>query len=194
MVMDLTKKISCKLIVAACEGNGIGKSGNLPWRLKSEMAYFAKMTKTTEDSTKKNAVIMGRKTWQSIPEKFRPLKERLNVVLSTQSKQDVVGGDSPDVVVCNSLEEALSSVEAAALDNKIESCWIIGGSSVYEEALKHPKLDKVYLTKILQEFDCDTFFPSLDEKQWKIMQEKDVPNDIQEENDIQFKYCVYQRV
>jgi len=192
--MDLTKKISCKLIVAACEGNGIGKSGNLPWRLKSEMAYFAKMTKTTEDSTKKNAVIMGRKTWQSIPEKFRPLKERLNVVLSTQSKQDVVGGDSPDVVVCNSLEEALSSVEAAALDNKIESCWIIGGSSVYEEALKHPKLDKVYLTKILQEFDCDTFFPSLDEKQWKIVQEKDVPNDIQEENDIQFKYCVYQRV
>jgi len=192
--MDITKKISFKLIVAACEGNGIGKSGNLPWRLKSEMAYFAKMTKTTEDSTKKNAVIMGRKTWQSIPEKFRPLKERLNVVLSTQSKQDVVGGDSPDVVVCNSLEEALSSVEAAALDNKIESCWIIGGSSVYEEALKHPKLDKVYLTKILQEFDCDTFFPSLDEKQWKIVQEKDVPNDIQEENDIQFKYCVYQRV
>jgi len=192
--MDLTKKISCKLIVAACEGNGIGKSGNLPWRLKSEMAYFAKMTKTTEDSTKKNAVIMGRKTWQSIPEKFRPLKERLNVVLSTQSKQDVVGGDSPDVVVCNSLEEAFSSVEAAALDNKIESCWIIGGSSVYEEALKHPKLDKVYLTKILKEFDCDTFFPSLDEKQWKIVQEKDVPNDIQEENDIQFKYCVYQRV
>ena len=122
------------------------------------------------------------------------MKERLNVVLSTQSKQDVVGGDSPDVVVCNSLEEALSSVEAAALDNKIESCWIIGGSSVYEEALKHPKLDKVYLTKILQEFDCDTFFPSLDEKQWNIIQEKDVPNDIQEENDIQFKYCVYQRV
>ena len=122
------------------------------------------------------------------------MKERLNVVLSSQSKQDVVGGDSPDVVVCNSLEEALSSVEAAALDNKIESCWIIGGSSVYEEALKHPKLDKVYLTKILKEFDCDTFFPSLDEKQWKIVQEKDVPNDIQEENDIQFKYCVYQRV
>ena len=69
--MDLTKKISFKLIVAACEGNGIGKGGNLPWRLQSEMAYFAKMTKTTEDSTKKNAVIMGRKTWQSIPEKFR---------------------------------------------------------------------------------------------------------------------------
>ena len=122
------------------------------------------------------------------------MKERLNVVLSSQSKQDVVGGDSPDVVVCNSLEEALSSVEAAALDNKIESCWIIGGSSVYEEALKHPKLDKVYLTKILKEFDCDTFFPSLDDKHWKIVEDKDVPADIQEENEIQFKYCVYQRV
>ena len=69
------------LIVAATTSNGIGHSSRLPWRLPHEMAYFAHVTSNAPEG-KKNVVIMGRKTWESIPPKFRPLKDRLNVVIS----------------------------------------------------------------------------------------------------------------
>ena len=74
------------LIVAACgKSLGIGLNGELPWKLKSEMKYFAETTTKTKDFDKMNAVIMGRKTWESIPLKFRPLKNRFNVILSRQA-------------------------------------------------------------------------------------------------------------
>ena len=74
------------LIVAACgKSLGIGNNGQLPWRLRKEMKHFASLTSTTKDPNLCNAVIMGRKTWESIPVKFRPLKNRLNVILSRQS-------------------------------------------------------------------------------------------------------------
>ena len=74
------------LIVAACgKSLGIGLNGELPWKLKSEMKYFAETTSKTKDIDKINAVIMGRKTWESIPLKFRPLKNRFNVILSRQA-------------------------------------------------------------------------------------------------------------
>lgn len=76
-------------------------SGSLPWKLKKEMRYFAKMTKSTEDPTKKNAVIMGRKTYESIPSSFRPLKDRLNVVLTGQKEYNA---GSEAVLVCHSLK------------------------------------------------------------------------------------------
>ena len=69
------------VIVAATVSNGIGQSSRLPWRLPQEMAYFARVTSNAPDGTK-NAVIMGRKTWESIPTKFRPLKDRINAVIS----------------------------------------------------------------------------------------------------------------
>lgn len=69
------------LIVAATVSNGIGQSSRLPWRLPQEMAYFARVTSNTPEGTK-NAVVMGRKTWESIPPKFRPLRDRVNVVIS----------------------------------------------------------------------------------------------------------------
>ena len=88
------------LIVAACEGLGIGLNGSLPWKLKGEMKYFARMTKTTRDPDKTNAVVMGRKTWESIPEKFRPLSGRLNVVISRRPDYPLPSG----VLLCKSLE------------------------------------------------------------------------------------------
>lgn len=69
------------LIVAATVSGGIGHSSKLPWRLPQEMAYFARVTSNAPEGTK-NAVLMGRKTWESIPTKFRPLRYRLNVVIS----------------------------------------------------------------------------------------------------------------
>lgn len=70
------------IVVAACRNNGIGKDGKLPWSLPGDMAQFKRVTSQTVDQTKQNAVIMGRLTWNSIPDKFRPLPKRLNVILS----------------------------------------------------------------------------------------------------------------
>lgn len=77
------------LIVACTASNGIGKNGNLPWRLSKEMGYFARVT-TSTPANKRNAVIMGRKTWESIPDKFRPLKERINIVVTSRDLSESV--------------------------------------------------------------------------------------------------------
>lgn len=96
------------LIVAATTNNGIGHAGKLPWRLPQEMQYFAKVTSgkdTAQDvggeKNKKNAVIMGRATWESIPQRFRPLPGRLNVVVSRQAEYNLCVHES-------SLEGALT--------------------------------------------------------------------------------------
>jgi dihydrofolate reductase/thymidylate synthase len=71
-----------QLVVAAARNMGIGKDGGMPWNLPGDMAYFKDLTSRTRDAAKENAVIMGRRTWESIPARFRPLKGRINVVLS----------------------------------------------------------------------------------------------------------------
>ena len=161
----------------------------MPWRIKSELAYFARLTKTTRDFSKQNAVLMGRRTWQSIPARVRPLRNRLNIVLTSQPKAEI--SDSPDVLVCKSFPEALQLVDS--LSEKLESCWVIGGSSVYEEAMRNIRLERLYITRILKDFDCDTFLPDINTDKWKVTEDKDVPAEVQEEAGVQFKYEIYQR-
>ena len=184
-----SRKIKLKLIVATCQANGIGKDNTLPWRLKSELAYFARLTKTTRDFSKQNAVVMGRRTWQSIPARVRPLRNRLNIVLTSQAQSEI--SDSPDVLVCKSFPEAVQLVDS--LSDKLESCWVIGGSSVYQEAMKNIRLERLYITRILQDFDCDTFLPEINMDKWRLTQDKDVSTEVQEEAGVQFKYEVFQR-
>ncbi|MCO5585268.1 hypothetical protein L7F22_039201 [Adiantum nelumboides] len=88
--MAQQKPLSLFAIVAVTRTNGLGVNGQLPWRLSREMAHFRKATSALGEyeGTKMNAVIMGRKTWQSIPPKFRPLKGRVNVVISRQSGKE----------------------------------------------------------------------------------------------------------
>ena len=126
-------RVQFKLIVAVCQENGIGKDNNLPWRIKSELAYFAKMTKSVNNFSKQNAELMGRKTWESIPSRFKPLKNRVNIVLTRQEKSKI--SEDENVFVCDSLQNAFNVVEEMV--DKIETCWVIGGSSVYEEAVKN---------------------------------------------------------
>ena len=76
------EQLTFQLVVAATRKLGIGKHGSMPWKLPGDMAYFKELTSKTADSSKQNAVIMGRKTWESIPLKFRPLPGRINVVLT----------------------------------------------------------------------------------------------------------------
>jgi len=179
------------LIVAACgKSLGIGKDGQLPWRLPAEMKHFARLTTNCagEKGATTNAVVMGRKTWESIPAKFRPLKNRLNVVL-TRNKDFAAKDDDSDVVICGSLEAALTALKAKG--GLVETAWIIGGSSVYEEALD--VCHRVYLTKIEQEFECDVFFPELKPDLFKEVQDPKVPTQPQTEGDIAYRYLVLEK-
>ncbi|KAK4686853.1 dihydrofolate reductase, partial [Tremellales sp. Uapishka_1] len=147
---------SMTAIVAATLTNGIGLNGTLPWRLPGEMKYFAR----GEDASHSNAVIMGRKTWDGIPPKFRPLKSRHNVVIS-RNGVDVT--DCPNTTAHSSVSSALTSLPAS-----IHRIFLIGGSQLYSLALTPPSLvDRVLLTRIIDEFSCDTFLDDFtSRKEW----------------------------
>ncbi|CAB3386782.1 Hypothetical predicted protein [Cloeon dipterum] len=177
-----------ELMVAACSNMGIGFKGDLPWHLPSEKEFFTKMTNSTEDGKKKNAVIMGRKTWESIPAHRRPLSGRINVVL-TRNK-DLRFGD--EVVVCNSFEEAVSVLSSSRYKEQIERFWVIGGAPIYEAALNSPHCHRVYFTKIMAEYECDTFFPSMDFGKFETIPDPHVSDEIQEEQGVRYRYQVFQ--
>lgn len=141
------------IVVAADARRGIGRAGALPWKLAADMEYFRRLTSSTGEPGRRNAVVMGRKTWQSIPDRFRPLKGRLNIVLSASSSLSLPDG----VLHCRSLEQALKAAE----EHQAEKVFVIGGAEVYALALDHPSLARVYMTEIEGDHRCDTFFPVL---------------------------------
>jgi dihydrofolate reductase len=139
------------IIAAVDNNNGIGKDGKLPWSFKKEMAHFKKVTLEVEDDSKQNMVIMGRTTWESIPEKFRPLKDRVNVVLTRRDEYEAKGAK-----VAHSFDEAL-----ALADDNIEKIFAIGGMDIYSEAMERDDLQGIYLTRIDANYEVDTYFPGI---------------------------------
>lgn len=144
------KKIN---MIVACDKNlGIGLSGKLPWegKLKSDLHHFSRMTKNVPPehalANKQNAVIMGKNTWFSIPEKFRPLKGRINSVISSTLEDE-------KCQVFESVEEAIWELEDR---EDVSSIWLIGGRGIYKEATEKKLVDKIYLTRVHGEFKCDT--------------------------------------
>ena len=170
------------IIVAVDECFGIGRNNTLPWTLKEDMKYFKKITSTTIDPNKRNAVIMGRKTWESIPEKYRPLADRYNIVL-TSDKNYVAEG----AVVCETVGYALLQADKFL----VETTFVIGGGEVYREFLNHPSLDKIYITYINRNFNCDTFFPLLLE-----LSKFEVVSDSETfiQGDLSFKFSILRKV
>jgi len=146
------------IIVAATPSLGIGFEGGLPWkRLSGDMKYFKELTSTTKSESLRNAVVMGRKTWESIPAKFRPLPSRLNVILTRDPASHPELVESEDVLVCNSLDQALARINGDHKDN-VEQTFIIGGGQIYKQAAGMTELEKIYLTRVKTEFECDTHF------------------------------------
>lgn len=138
-------------VIAAIDKNrGLGKNGRIPWHLKADLEHFKAVTTGSSDS-RPNAVIMGRTTWESLPAKFKPLPQRLNVVLSKRQDQVL----APDVLLARSLDEALALAE----QRNVARTFVIGGGSVYAQAVLHPDCRTIYLTEVEQAFGCDTFFP-----------------------------------
>ncbi|KPI96482.1 PREDICTED: dihydrofolate reductase [Papilio xuthus] len=183
-------KVTLNLIAAACENMGIGVNGTLPWKLKKEMAYFTTMTMKVKDESKLNAVIMGRRTWDCIPDKYRPLNDRVNIVM-TRHVDEVKTKVPEGVVVVPSLDEAVKYIEGR---EDIESTWVIGGSSIYKAAMEHENCGKIYLTEIQKSFDCDAFFPNIDTQQFHLVDEEEIPGERQLEGDISYFFRVYRKL
>ncbi|OXU22061.1 hypothetical protein TSAR_006626 [Trichomalopsis sarcophagae] len=180
-------QVKLKLIAAACENMGIGVNGDLPWRLRKEMDFFTKMTSTTKDENKKNVVLMGRRTWESIPKKFKPLSNRINMVLTSQPLD--LGEDA---IVCKNLPEAIEKISQSPLKDKVEQVWVIGGSLVYKASMESPNFYRLYLTRVKKDFECDAFFPEIP-NDYILVKDPEVPEGIQEEKDIKFEYEVYEK-
>jgi dihydrofolate reductase len=147
--------VEFKLVVAVCRNGGIGKGGKLPWKIKEDLAYFSKLTRGRGN----NAIVMGRKTWESIGS--TPLTKRENLILSTSMPEGVL--EKGKSRVFSSLENLLSFCE----EKKYDDVWIAGGAGVYEQFIEQKLVGICSITFIDEEFGCDTFFPKLDDK-WKL--------------------------
>ena len=149
------------------------------------MVFFRRTTSFCSKD-KQNAVIMGRKTWQSLPNKSRPLQQRINVVIS----RDITIREKlsiPDsVIVVDSLTMALSLLSAM---DSVEDIFVIGGECIYREAIVSPLCTKIYLTEILPDvIDVDTFFPNIPSN-YKLT---DVTDSIIE-NDVIYRFLHYDK-
>lgn len=136
---------------------GIGFQGSLPWRLSKEMKYFKEVTSTTNDPTKVNAVVMGRKTWESIPPRFRPLPNRVNLVVSRQFSSKLSLKDEP--YRSNSLTTGVEELRSL-LGDKLERIFIIGGGEIYNQSYEladHWLITKIRPAPETQVPEMDTF-------------------------------------
>lgn len=157
-------------LVAACARGGvIGIDNKLPWHLPEDMKFF-------RETTRGKPVIMGRKTWESLPDAFRPLPGRLNIVVSRNPDFHAEGG-----AVVGSLPEAV-----AAAGNAEIAC-VIGGAEIYRQAL--PLADRLILTEIDRDYAGDAFFPAFDRVEWQ-----EVSRDARvSESGLPFAFVTYER-
>jgi dihydrofolate reductase/thymidylate synthase len=142
-------------VLAADQDRGIGRGNDLPWpRLAGDIAFFARITTETRDPAGRNAVIMGRRTWDSIPVKYRPLPDRINIVVS-RAVRDVDGGQA-----VASLDLALDAAMAA----RAETIFLVGGGQLYKLAVEDPRCAVLYYTRIAARFAHDTEFPPFEDR------------------------------
>jgi dihydrofolate reductase len=140
-----------KIIVAYDLDRGIGRGGILPWHLPEELRFVSVTTRKTTNEGLQNALVMGRRTFESIPVGVRPLPERKNVVIS---RKGPIGG----VDVFPELRLALTSLFQ---DAGVEDIFIFGGEAIYALAVQMGVVEQVLATEIMARFGCDRFFPSL---------------------------------
>ncbi len=139
-------KTTLTLIAAIARNGVIGKDNALPWHLPADLRHFKALTTG-------HAVIMGRKTWESLPERFRPLPGRQNIVITRNAAYA-----APGASVAGSLPDAVAAATG-------DEAFVIGGAELYQTAL--PLADRLQLTEIDAEFAGDTWFPMRDPLQWR---------------------------
>ena len=149
------------LIVAMATNRTIGINNQMPWHLSADLKKFKKITMG-------QPIIMGRKTFESIG---RPLPGRKNIIISRDPQYQQQG-----CLVFNDLDSALKNCAES------DEVFVIGGATLYEATIE--RADRLYITKIQQAFDGDTWFPEIDPKQWRVVTREDIVND----NSVDFNY------
>jgi dihydrofolate reductase len=166
--------MNLSIIVAVAENGVIGREGQLPWHLSSDLQRFKRLTMD-------HAILMGRKTWESIG---RPLPGRTSIVISRQTDYQP-GFD--EVLVATNLDEALA--HARRLESESDEAFIIGGARIYEMCF--PRVDRLLVTQVHGEIKGDVSFPQVDWDAWRLVEEEHHAAD--EKNDYPHTYQIWQR-
>jgi dihydrofolate reductase len=155
-------------LVAMDKNRLIGRDNDLPWRLPADLAYFKKVTMG-------HPIIMGRKTFEAIG---RPLPGRRNIIV-TRNKQY----EQPGCEVLYSIEDIYK------VGSGTEEVFVIGGAEIFKEVL--PMMDRLYITYIDEEFEGDTYFPNINESEWRMISEE--PGITDEKNPYHYRFVVYEK-
>lgn len=159
--------IQLNAIAAMCDyNNGIGKNNDLPWTLPKDFNYFLRFISTFNSKNKVNALIVGRKTWNSIPHNMNEFKMNLIVVVSSRYHQqkdnlDYKSYDVDKIIIAESFNAAINLINEK-YSHLVDSIIAIGGTNIYSEAIKSNHFNRFYLTRIFKYFDCDTFIEPKD--------------------------------
>ena len=149
------------IIAAVSNTNGIGKNGQIPWNEPVDMKYFKDITSTVTDTTRHNAIIMGRKTFESL--NGRKLPNRRNIVISSY---------------CDNRIDWFTSLQSAIdyiwYDKSIEKIFVIGGGQLYQEAIKHRGCMELYINRVNTDAECDAFFPDIDNTTYELRSEHEL--------------------
>jgi dihydrofolate reductase len=171
------------IVVALDDCNGIGRNNTIPWHIKNDLKFFRYITTKQNDQNKQNAIIIGRKTFETFP---KPLPNRLNIVVS--SNQNLPNTNYPNVLRVQTFNDA---IKYAKEDSNIENIFIAGGVSIYEEAMKTNLVKRVLVTRVKGDFKCTAVWSTFDVSNFKRIEPIpdeyqrffDHSNENQEEND-----------
>jgi dihydrofolate reductase len=163
------------LLAAVAENGVIGRGNALPWRLKSDMAYFRSLTMG-------KPLVMGRKTYLSIG---RPLKGRTTIVVSRDG-----GFTAPGMVVAPSLDAALTAARGDALRRNSDTIVVVGGADIYAQAL--PLAARLAITEVHKRVDGDRYFPAIDPKVWREVARNEQAPAVEDE--VSFAFVSYERL
>ena len=139
-----------KLIIAYDSKRGIGKNNTLPWYLPQDLKRFSELTRGEGN----NALIMGRKTWESLPNYPKPLPKRDNLILSNTLNFTLNSAKNSLAKTFNNISE----LESFCDEQKYDCVWIIGGSQIFDLFIESNKIEEIYATQIIKNYNCDVFF------------------------------------
>jgi dihydrofolate reductase len=157
------------IIVAVSDDWGIGRNNDLLWHISEDLKRFKKLTTG-------KTVIMGKKTWESLPK--RPLPGRRNIVLT-----DVPGETIDGAVTVYSIDEALGICKNG------DEAFVIGGGSIYKQFM--PLSDRLYITHVHRNAEADIYFPVIDTNKWKVAESEEYPEN---ENHPAYTYVIYEKM
>lgn len=166
--------MSLSIIVAHDKNLGIGYKNKIPWYIPNDFKWF-------KENTTGKIVVMGTNTYFSLPDKFRPLPNRENIVLCNQCEYfDQIRNDGSEIFT------TLKQVYNYSINKDM---FIIGGASLYEQFID--LVDYLYITKIEKEFECDTFFPSVDYSKFKISY---FQQNLKTPEDFEYTFNIYEKI